>query len=75
MTPFLKISDACRETGLSTYFLRKGCKDRTIPHIRSGTVYLIDVAALLAKLHSAAEMNSRDKGVTASGEAEVHSAF
>lgn len=62
MTPFLKIPDACRETGLSTYFLRKGCKDGTIPHIKSGTVYLIDVEVLLAKLHGAAETNGRGKG-------------
>lgn len=57
MTPFLKIPDACRETGLSTYYLRKGCKDGTIPHIKSGTVYLIDMEALLTKLHGAAETN------------------
>lgn len=62
MTPFLKIPEACKVTGLSTYFLRKGCKDGTIPHIKSGTVYLIDMEALLTKLHGAAEMNSRDKG-------------
>ena len=62
VTPFLKISDACRETGLSTYYLRKGCKDGTIPHIKSGTVYLIDMEALLTKLHGAAELNGRDKG-------------
>ena len=59
MTPFLKISDACRETGLSTYYLRKGCKDGTIPHIKSGTVYLIDMEALLTKLHDAAETNGQ----------------
>lgn len=59
MTPFLKIPDACRETGLSTYYLRKGCKDGTIPHIKSGTVYLIDMEALLTKLHGAAETNEQ----------------
>ena len=62
MTPFLKIPDACRETGLSTYYLRKGCRDGTIPHIKSGIVYLIDMEALLTKLHGAAETNGRDKG-------------
>ena len=50
-TPYQKIPDACRSTGLSQYYLRKGCKDGTVPHIRSGTVYLVDVPALLEKLH------------------------
>lgn len=43
MTPFQKIPDACRTTGLSQYFLRKGCKDGSIPHIKNGSVYLINV--------------------------------
>lgn len=50
MTPFQKIPEACKTTGLSQYFLRKGCKDGTIPHIRSGPTYYIDVPALLRKL-------------------------
>ena len=48
--PFQKIPEACRSTGLSQYFLRIGCKDGSVPHIRSGTVYLVDVPALLEKL-------------------------
>ena len=36
MTPFQKIPEACKTTGLSKYFLRNGCKDGTIPHVRSG---------------------------------------
>lgn len=50
MTPFQKIPEACKTTGLSQYFLRKGCKDGSIPHIRSGPTYYIDVPALLRKL-------------------------
>lgn len=50
MTPFQKIPEACKTTGLSQYFLRKGCKDGTIPHIKSGPTYYIDVPALLQKL-------------------------
>lgn len=49
-TPFQKIPQASKTTGLSQYFLRNGCKDGTIPHIRSGTVYLVNVPALLKKL-------------------------
>lgn len=49
-TPFQKIPDACKTTGLSMYYLRKGCKDGSIPHIRSGATYFINVPALLKKL-------------------------
>ena len=48
--PFQKIPEACKTTGLSQYFLRRGCKNGTVPHIRSGTVYYIDVEALLRRL-------------------------
>lgn len=50
MKPFQKIQEACKTTGLSMYFLRQGCKNGTIPHIKSGTVYLINVPALLRQL-------------------------
>lgn len=49
-TPFQKIPDACKSTGLSMYFLRKGCKEGTVPHIKSGTTYFVNVPALLKKL-------------------------
>ena len=37
--PFQKIAEACKTTGLSQYYLRQGCKDGTIPHVKSGGVY------------------------------------
>lgn len=43
---YLKIKDACRATGLSQYYLRKGCIEGTVPHVRSGRVYYVDVYAL-----------------------------
>ena len=49
-TPFQKIADACASTGLSQHFLRTGCKAGTIPHIKSGTTYYINVPALLKQL-------------------------
>lgn len=49
-TPFQKIKEACATTGLSQFYLRNGCKDGSIPHIRSGGVYYINVPALLEKL-------------------------
>ena len=50
MTPFQKIPEACKTTGLSQYYLRKGCKDGSIPHTRSGQTYYINVPELLEKL-------------------------
>lgn len=54
-TPYLKIKDAVAATGLSAYFLRNGCRDGSVPCIRSGKTYYIDVAALLQKLGKQAE--------------------
>lgn len=48
--PFQKIAEACKTTGLTQYFLRQGCKDGTIPHVKSGGVYYINVPALLEAL-------------------------
>lgn len=50
-TPYQKIALASRTTGLSQYFLRNGCKDGSIPHIRSGTTYYINVPALLEQIN------------------------
>lgn len=52
MIPFQKINDAVKTTGLSAYYLRNGCKDGTVPHIKSGKKYLINVPALLKMLNS-----------------------
>ena len=49
--PFQRIPDACRITGLSMYYLRRGCIDGTVPHIKSGTTYLINIPKLLQKLN------------------------
>ena len=51
--PFMKIKDACAATGISQYRLRAFCKSGFAPHIRSGTVYLIDAPRLLEKLREA----------------------
>lgn len=47
---YQNIAHACRTTGLSQYYLRNGVKAGTVPHIRSGRVYMIDVPALYAAL-------------------------
>lgn len=48
--PFQKIPEACKTTGLSQHFLRAGCRDGSIPHVKSGTTYLINVPKLLRQL-------------------------
>ncbi len=48
--PFLKIKDACRVTGLSQFWLRRGCRDGSVPHIMSGGVYYVNIPALLRQL-------------------------
>lgn len=53
LPPFQKIPQAAATTGLSQYYLRRGCKDGSIPHIRSGPVYLINIPALLKQLGAA----------------------
>lgn len=51
MVPFQKIVEACKTTGLSQYYLRQGCKKGSVPHIKSGGVYYINVPELLEKLN------------------------
>ncbi len=60
MTPFQKIADASRTTGLSQYFLRSGCKSGTIPHVKSGTTYMVNVPALLKVLNAEIEQTKGD---------------
>lgn len=45
---FLSIRDAATVTGLSQYFLRAGCRDGSLPCVRSGRKYLVDIQALNA---------------------------
>lgn len=49
-TPFMKIKEAATATGLSQLYIRKGCRDGSIPCVRSGRVYMVNVPALLKKL-------------------------
>ena len=46
-TPFQTIEQACKTTGLSMYYLRRGCWDGTVPHVKSGRVYYIPEPAQL----------------------------
>lgn len=48
---FQTIQDAVRTTGLSSYFLRQGCKNGSIPYIKSGNKFMINVPLLLEQLN------------------------
>lgn len=52
---FLHIKAAAEVTGLSAYFLRRGCRDGSVPHIRAGRTYLINLPALLQRLNNMSE--------------------
>ena len=60
MIPFQRISEAVRTTGLSAYYLRRGCRDGSIPCVRSGNTYYINVLALLRKLGTELEDQNGD---------------
>lgn len=40
---YLKIEDAARVSGLSTYFIRNAVKAGQLPHIKSGRVVYLDM--------------------------------
>ena len=57
---FQTIQDAARTTGLSQYFIRRGCWDNSIPHIRVGTTkYLVNVPLMLKRLSELSEMECK----------------
>ena len=45
--PFQTISGASHITGLSQSYLRKGAIAGTIPHIKSGNTYMINIPLLM----------------------------
>lgn len=51
--PFQRIEDAVRSTGLSAYYLRRGCRDGSIPCVRSGRTIYVNVAELLRQYGTA----------------------
>lgn len=50
-TPYKNIVDAAAASGLSQSYLRKGCKEGTIPHIMIGSKYMINIPALYDQLN------------------------
>ena len=67
--PFLSINDAALVSGMSRTFIRRGVKEGSIAHIRSGTTYMICMSRFLAALDDAAEQSVR--GGLGGGEPEI----
>ena len=55
--PFQKIEDAVKTTGLSAWFLRRGCRDGSIPCVRSGRTIYVNVPVLLRQFAVEVEAN------------------
>lgn len=58
-TPFQRIREASATTGLSQYFLRAGCRDGSVPCIKSGSTYFVDVPSLIEKLRGKIEQEAK----------------
>lgn len=50
--PFQSITDASQTTGLSAFYLRNGIKNGTVPFIKTGNKYLVNVPLLLKQLNA-----------------------
>ena len=55
---FFTIGEAVERTGLSSYFLRRGCRDGSVPCIRAGVKYLINLPALVERLDQLSRANT-----------------
>ena len=63
--PFQRIDDAVKSTGLSAYFLRRGCRDGSIPCVRSGRTYFINVPGLLEQVGAEWNVDGKSAGCDA----------
>ena len=63
--PFQKIEDAVRSTWLSSYFLRKGCRNGSIPCVRSGRTIYVNVPGLLEQLGAERNADGKSAGCDA----------
>lgn len=60
---FHTIAETAASTGLSRYFLRNGCRNGSVPCIKAGSKFLINVPALLEKLDAQSRaVENRDNG-------------
>lgn len=63
--PFMNLTDACKASGCSVYYLRQGCRAGRIPHIKSGAKFLVNVPALLEMLDAESRNQTEREAVKA----------
>ena len=51
----LTLQEAAKRTGLAYNYLRKGCMEGTIVHIRCGNKYLVNLEKLVDKMNGEEE--------------------
>ena len=56
---FQSIRGAAEITGLSRYYIIKGCQDGTVPHIKVGIDYRVNMPLFLAQLENSSAENQR----------------
>lgn len=54
---FQRFRGAAQITGLSVKYIRQGCINGTIPHIRAGSDYLVNMPLFMAQLDEASKEN------------------
>ena len=57
--PFQPLNAAAFMTGLSRWYLLEGCKAGSVPHIRVGSDYRINMPLLLEQLQTVTEGGAR----------------
>lgn len=50
LKPFLSLRDAATYTGLSYNYLRAGCNNGTIPHVKSGKKIFVNMNRLMDQM-------------------------
>jgi len=59
-TPILQsVEQASKTLGVSKYWLREGLKAGTIPHMKSGAKYLVNIPATIARINAESEANAQ----------------
>lgn len=57
--PFQSIRGAAKLTGLSAGYIRSGCREGKIPHLKCGCEYRIDMARLWDALRAESSNNAK----------------
>ena len=59
--PYQTIPAASKITGFSQYFLRNGIKDGSIPHVKCGVKFLVNVPLLMEQMNRQSEAMQKEE--------------